>query len=70
VPSGWTWIEIPVDESGLRVDALDAADVDAVVVTAAHQYPTGGVLPAERRSALVAWAERRGGMIVGGRLRR
>jgi GntR family transcriptional regulator/MocR family aminotransferase len=57
-------VEIPVDESGLRVDMLDAADVDAVVVTAAHQYPTGGVLPAERRSALLAWAERTGGMIV------
>ena len=57
-------VEIPVDESGLRVDALDAAEVDAVVVTAAHQYPTGGVLPAERRSALIAWAERRGGTII------
>jgi GntR family transcriptional regulator/MocR family aminotransferase len=57
-------VEVPVDESGLRVDMLDAADVDAVVVTAAHQYPTGGVLPPERRSALLAWAERRGGTIV------
>ena len=57
-------VEIPVDESGLRVDMLDAADVDAVVVTAAHQYPTGGVLPPERRSALLAWAEHRGGTIV------
>ena len=46
--------------TGLRVDLLDAADVDAVVVTAAHQYPTGGVLPPDRRSALVDWAERRG----------
>src|SRR6187399_782063 len=43
-------VEVPVDESGLRVDMLDAAEVDAVVVTAAHQYPTGGVLPPERRS--------------------
>jgi gamma-glutamylcyclotransferase (GGCT)/AIG2-like uncharacterized protein YtfP len=33
-------------------------------VTAAHQYPTGGVLPADRRSALVAWAEHRGATIV------
>jgi GntR family transcriptional regulator/MocR family aminotransferase len=57
-------IEIPVDEHGLRVDLLDGADVDAVVVTAAHQYPTGGVLPAERRSSLVAWAERRGGTVI------
>ena len=57
-------VEIPVDANGLRVDLLDAADVDAVVVTAAHQYPTGAVLPAERRSALVAWAERRRGTVI------
>jgi len=55
---------IAVDGSGMRVDLLDAADVDAVVVTAAHQYPTGGVLPPERRAALLAWAERGGGVIV------
>ena len=57
-------VGIPVDASGLRVDLLDAADVDAVLVTAAHQYPTGGVLPPDRRSALIAWAERRGALIV------
>ncbi|HEY3164124.1 MAG TPA: PLP-dependent aminotransferase family protein [Candidatus Limnocylindrales bacterium] len=62
--TGLDVVAIPVDEAGLRVDALDAADADAVVVTAAHQYPTGGVLPPERRSALVAWADRRGGTIV------
>jgi GntR family transcriptional regulator / MocR family aminotransferase len=57
-------VRIAVDGSGMRVDLLDEADVDAVVVTAAHQYPTGGVLPPERRAALIAWAERRGGVIV------
>jgi GntR family transcriptional regulator / MocR family aminotransferase len=57
-------VELPVDELGLRVDALDAARLDAVVVTAAHQYPTGGVLPPDRRAALLAWAERRRAVIV------
>ena len=57
-------VEIPVDGSGMRVELLDGAEVDAVVVTAAHQYPTGGVLPAERRAALVAWAERRAGIVI------
>jgi GntR family transcriptional regulator / MocR family aminotransferase len=57
-------VELPVDEAGLEVDRLAATDVDAVVVTAAHQYPTGGVLPAERRTALLSWAERRRGIVI------
>jgi GntR family transcriptional regulator / MocR family aminotransferase len=57
-------VEIPVDEAGMRVDLLAATDADAVVVTAAHQYPTGGVLPPDRRAALLAWAERRPGIVI------
>ena len=48
----------------MRVDLLAATDADAVVVTAAHQYPTGGVLPPDRRAALLAWAERRPGIVI------
>jgi GntR family transcriptional regulator / MocR family aminotransferase len=48
---------IPVDADGIRIDALDAAAVSAVVVTPAHQFPTGVVLSRERRAALVEWAE-------------
>jgi len=62
--AGLETVAIPVDERGLRVDLLEAADADAVLVTAAHQYPTGGVLPPERRSALIAWADRRAATIV------
>jgi GntR family transcriptional regulator/MocR family aminotransferase len=36
----------------------------AVVVTAAHQYPTGVTLSPERRRALTDWARARGGLIV------
>ena len=35
-----------------------------MLVTAAHQYPTGGVLPPERRAALVDWADRRSGWVI------
>src|SRR3954454_16274859 len=62
--SGLELIGVPVDDSGLRVDALENVAVDAVVVTAAHQYPTGAVLPPDRRAALVAWAARRNAMII------
>ena len=46
-------VAVPVDGDGLRVDAL--GDVAAVVVTPAHQHPTGVVLSGERRTALRAW---------------
>jgi GntR family transcriptional regulator / MocR family aminotransferase len=46
---------IGVDDAGTRVDELEQADADAVVVTPAHQHPTGVVLAAERRTALLAW---------------
>ena len=62
--AGLEVVGIPVDESGIRVDLLAATDADAVLVTAAHQFPTGSVLPAERRAALIDWAERTNGLIV------
>ncbi len=49
-------IPVPVDEEGIDVGALAAADVGAVVVTPAHQWPTGVVLSSRRRLALAAWA--------------
>ena len=55
---------IPVDGEGLRVDLLEATGAAAVVVTPAHQFPTGAVLSSERRAALVDWAERGERLIV------
>src|SRR5688572_5601782 len=55
---------VPVDGEGIRVDRLERARVGAVLVTPAHQYPTGAVLSPERRSALLAWAKRRGALII------
>ena len=62
--AGLRVIGIPVDDAGIRVELLDRARADAVVITPAHQYPTGGVLPPDRRAALAAWAERRDAFIV------
>jgi GntR family transcriptional regulator/MocR family aminotransferase len=56
--SGLEPIPIPVDARGIDVDALSAAAPDAVLVTPAHQFPTGVVLAPERRSQILAWAER------------
>src|SRR5215469_13166847 len=55
---------VPVDDLGLEVAALEASGAQVAVVTPAHQSPTGVVLAATRRHALVDWAGRRGGFIV------
>jgi len=62
--AGLELVPIPVDERGLRVDRLRETTVGAVLVTPAHQYPTGAVLAADRRAALLDWAARRGTFVL------
>jgi GntR family transcriptional regulator/MocR family aminotransferase len=54
---------IPVDSHGVRVDALRASGAPAVLLTPAHQFPTGVVLAGSRRRELVQWASA-GGLII------
>ncbi len=73
---GWRWqqrtvvraglepVPVRVDDDGLIVSEVAAQDVDAVMVTAAHQYPTGVVLSPGRRDALIAWARERNAIIL------
>ncbi len=55
---------VPVDEQGLVVGELAASGAQAVVVTPAHQSPTGVVLSPPRRHALTEWARRGGGYVI------
>ena len=57
-------VPIPVDERGVVVDALRESEVDAIVLTPAHHYPTGAVFPPDRRAELVAWARERNALIL------
>jgi GntR family transcriptional regulator/MocR family aminotransferase len=57
-------VPVPVDGDGLIVEDLRRAGVDAVVVTPAHQSPTGAVLSSERRTALLAWLRETGAVAV------
>ncbi|MFC0067108.1 PLP-dependent aminotransferase family protein [Umezawaea endophytica] len=60
--AGLTAVPVPVDEDGVRVDRLGGTR--AVVVTPAHQFPTGTVLAPARRAALVAWARDVDGLVL------
>ena len=55
---------VPVGDDGVRIDALDRSDADLAVLTPSHQWPLGGVLPAESRAAAVGWARSRGALIL------
>ena len=59
-------IRVPVDEHGLDPAKLprDKGPVRAIYVTPSHQFPTGAVMPAARRYALLEWAKRRGAYVI------
>jgi GntR family transcriptional regulator / MocR family aminotransferase len=57
-------VPCPVDGEGLDVKALAGQDAGAVLVSPAHQFPTGAVLSPARRTALARWASQTGGYVI------
>ncbi|MGX1884169.1 MocR-like pyridoxine biosynthesis transcription factor PdxR [Streptomyces sp. NPDC055287] len=55
-------VPVGVDEDGARVGGLGGPG--AVLLTPAHQFPTGGPLLPERRAAVVDWARATGGLVL------
>ncbi|MFC7307369.1 PLP-dependent aminotransferase family protein [Streptomyces monticola] len=55
---------LPVDELGADTGELAAKRVGAVLLTPAHQFPTGVPLSPGRRAAAVAWARAGDGLII------
>jgi len=65
--AAWAGVEavpVRVDECGIDAGALAATGARAVVLTPAHQWPTGVLLAPERRLALVEWAARHDATII------
>lgn len=58
-------LPVPVDADGLDTARLPPPETKARLahVTPGHQFPTGGVMPAARRLALLDWAAR-GGTVI------
>ena len=65
-------VALPVDEHGARVEELGAlvaaappeAPLASVLVTPAHQSPTGVALTPRRRAALLEWAASSGAVVI------
>ncbi|MFJ2957248.1 PLP-dependent aminotransferase family protein [Streptomyces sp. NPDC087270] len=60
--AGLETVPLPLDGDGARVERLDGT-VDAVLLTPAHQFPTGVPLSPARRTAVVDWARATGGLV-------
>jgi GntR family transcriptional regulator / MocR family aminotransferase len=56
--AGLEVVPVGVDDGGLRIDKLERTGADAVILSPAHQFPTGAVLAGERRNALLEWLGR------------
>ncbi|WP_028805991.1 PLP-dependent aminotransferase family protein [Streptomyces sp. 142MFCol3.1] len=55
-------VPLPLDEDGAQVSELGRER--AVLLTPAHQFPTGGPLHPTRRAAVIDWARARDGVIL------
>jgi GntR family transcriptional regulator/MocR family aminotransferase len=61
---GFNTIDIPVSDNGINISALEQSKADIVYVSPSHQYPTGSLMPIQKRLQLLSWAETRKGYIL------
>ena len=62
--AGLEAVPVGVDDEGIRVDELGRSGAHAVVLTPAHQHPTGVVLSGARRTELLGWLRERGAIAI------
>nr|WP_238420636.1 PLP-dependent aminotransferase family protein [Streptomyces taklimakanensis] len=62
--AGARTVPLPVDDRGADVTALPDTGAHTVLLTPAHQYPTGASLHPDRRAAAVDWARSVGGVVL------
>lgn len=61
---GYSTYKIPVTEEGIDLKTLEEAPVKMVYVSPSHQYPTGSVMPIQKRIQLLDWAIRKNAFII------
>jgi GntR family transcriptional regulator/MocR family aminotransferase len=60
--AGLRTLPLPLDQHGARTDRLGPGG--AVLLTPAHQFPTGVALDPRRRTTVVDWARSTGGLVI------
>ncbi|GII52990.1 GntR family transcriptional regulator [Planotetraspora thailandica] len=62
--AGADMVGVPVDDEGIVVGDLAKTGAEVVLLTPAHQYPTGVVLSPRRRAEVIAWAAESGALVL------
>lgn len=62
--AGLEVVALVVDDDGADAAQLARLQVDAVLLTPAHQFPTGVPLSPARRRAVIEWAAATGGLVI------
>lgn len=57
-------LHIPIDRKGIRIDKLIHNNVSCIHITPSHHFPTGIVMPAQRRHQLISWAKEQNTYII------
>lgn len=55
-PNDESIIPISVDDEGMIIEELERSEASIAYVTPSHQFPTGAILSAARRTKLLKWA--------------
>lgn len=61
---GLSYDYVRIDEDGMEVDRLSDTMANVAVVSPAHHFPTGLVMPIGRRLSLLTWAEKERGRYI------
>ncbi|MDB1086783.1 PLP-dependent aminotransferase family protein [Streptomyces sp. ACA25] len=62
--AGLHTVVLPVDQAGAVTGPLTASGARTVLLTPAHQFPTGGPLEPARRAAVIDWARSVDGLVL------
>lgn len=57
-------VPVSLDKNGMRISKLRESGADIAYVTPSHQYPTGIVMPINRRMELLRWAAEEPGRYI------
>ena len=57
-------VTIPMDQEGMKVDALEKSGAEMAYVMPSHQYPLGTVKPIRSRMEMLRWAVKKEGRYI------